>query len=171
MKLKQLLEVLFDSGYFTNDILDYDQLKKLKDHILKCDEFQDVEKLEFVKQPNFKNEITGRIMTTKSYKLCDETKFGGVCYIFSIEVTPEIYRSEAFHKPVKDGACITPTMYNPFNFEPVKYICVEFNPESIWNTSDTNKKDELIKRFMNVLKSPEEYLVKGQREFIIRGIL
>lgn len=83
-----------------------------------------------------------------------------------------MFDSQTIHNPVKDGACITPTIYDPKTFEPKRKICIEFSPEVKQDIidGDNKKTQELIELFTRVIKNPEEYRIKGIRSFLIRGI-
>jgi len=182
MKLKDLLKNLFEennkkiisSNYpFDMDVLNSEILKQIKEKLLECDEFKDVEKLEIIEIPDIEN-LNGKIVAAKSYKLSENFKFGKVCYLYSISQTPEIFEPNKIYDSVKDGACITPVMYDPLNFKPTRKICIECSPEDLQDDilkGENKKKDELINLFKIILENQEEYTVKGERGFVVRGII
>ncbi len=173
MKLKQLLQLLFEAGHFKDNILGPDILSKFKHHIMTCDEFRYVDTLEIPKTPVFKD-ITGKVLNSEQRKLTDDLEFEGTCYIYSIAASPILYNPDDMHKPVSNGACISPITYDPHFFIPKRKICIEFDVDAASesdNVFDYDKKNELLKIFTDVLNSPEKYIHLGYREFIIRGII
>lgn len=177
MKLNYLLTDLFElnkekSDFLKIDTLDYKHLLNIKQYLLDCDEFKNIKNFEILEIPDVENE-NGEIVQSKTFKLCDDVSFGDKCYIHSISISPEIFNPDTIHNPVKDGVCITPTVYDPLTLKPTRKICIEFSPEEIQDdlvNNDAKKKDELIELFKKVLESPDEYRIKGERSFIIRGI-
>jgi hypothetical protein len=98
-----------------------------------------------------------------------------------------MFDPKTMHTPVLDGACITPTMYDPTTFEPKKKIVLEFSPEmaqdkdiyAIGNPSmieDAEKNGESILRKQlhekldKILDNPENYQVKGEKGMFVRGL-
>lgn len=177
MKLNYLLTYLFGlnkekSVFVKIDTLDYKNLLNIKQYLLECDELKNIKNFEILEIPDVENE-NGKIINSKTFKLCDDVKFGDKCYIHSISVSPEIFNLATIHNPVKDGACVTPAVYDLLTLKPKLKICIEFSPEEIMDDlviNDGKKKEELIELFKRVLESPEEYRVKGERSFFIRGI-
>jgi hypothetical protein len=93
--------------------------------------------------------------------------------ILSIVLTPEIYDPNVLTKPVKDGAAITPAFYDPTNFEPYKRIILEFSPERMQDGISNNEeiiRQELHDLLDKVFNNPKDYLVKGERAVLVRGI-
>jgi hypothetical protein len=177
MKLENLLTDLFElnngkTDFPKIDTLDSKNLLNIKQYLLDCDELKNIKNFDIIEMPYLENEM-GEIIETKTFKLTDGVKFGSKCYIQSISISPEIFNPDTIYTPVKDGACITPTMYDPLSFKPKKKICIEFSPEEIQDdliNGESKKKEELIELFKKVLDSPDEYRVKGKRSFMIRGI-
>ncbi|MFW5847304.1 MAG: hypothetical protein ACOCVF_00095 [bacterium] len=163
MKLKNLLKVIFEENPDVN-IITGEDLGKYKDSILKCNELKDVKNFNIILSPI--NNTKDNTKTASTYKVCDNMYFGENFYLYSIEKSPKIY------DPVKDGACITPILYRPIDFSPYKKICIEFLPENSFATNhDISRTDkmELYELFEKILNSPEEYLSKGEYEYMIRG--
>jgi hypothetical protein len=179
MKLKELLDQIFkDSPIQTNQfgLTDYtlygsQALEPLKDKLLECDELKNLHSLRFVDTPTFR--AGDEIYIVETYKLTDVSKFNGAGVILSIALTPEMYDPNVLTKPVKDGAAISPVFYNATNFEPFKRIVLEFSPERIQDgitNHDNIIKQELHDLLDKVLDNPKDYLVKGERAVLVRGI-
>jgi hypothetical protein len=179
MKLKELLDQIFkDNPIPTNKfgISDYtlygsQTLEPLKDKLLECDELKNLYSLRFVDTPTFR--AGDETYTVETYKLMDVSKFKGAGVILSIALTPEMYDPNVLIKPVKDGAAISPTFYNPTNFEPYKRILLEFSPER--KQDGISNHEEIVRQELHdlldkVLDNPEDYRVKGERSVLIRGI-
>lgn len=182
MKLKELLEDVFKDG----EIKPYDallsigiknytlygekELSVIKEKLLECEEFSEVTELEFVSTPVIS--VDGNPLVAQSLKINDGTKIKGKCYLLSVMYTPEMYDPKSINEPVKDGASITPTLYNPQTFEPNKKIVLSFSPERPANemASEELLRQELHDLLDKVLDSPEEYKVKGIRGILIRGV-
>jgi len=163
---------LFEMNKEKLDFLDHECLLNIKQYLLECDDLKTIENFDIIEIPDVENE-KGEIIESKYFKLTDDTKFGNKCYIHSINMSPEVFNLDTIHNPVKDGACITPTIYDPQSFKPTRKICIEFSPEEIQDdlvNNEGNKKEKLIELFKNVLDSPEDYRVKGERFFMVRGI-
>ena len=102
--------------------------------------------------------------------LSEKTKFKGDFKLYSIGFTPVLYSPEEIYKPIKNGACITPTIYNPETFTPYKKIVIEYSPESSWDEDENEFKDKLINLFKDILDNPKDYHVKGKKGILLRGI-
>jgi hypothetical protein len=179
MKLKELLDEIFKDGPIpTNQfgMSDYalygsEKLEPLKDKLLECDEFKNLYSLRFVDAPTFR--AGDEVYVVETYKLTDDIKFIGSGVILSIALTPEMYDPNVLLKPVKDGAAISPTFYNPTNFEPYKRIVLEFSPERMQDGISNHEeivRQELHDLLDKVLDNPKDYLVKGERAVLVRGI-
>jgi hypothetical protein len=179
MKLKELLDEIFKDGPIqTNQfgLTDYtlygsQTLEPLKDKLLECDEFKNLHSLRFVDTPTFR--AGDEVYVVETYKLMDVSKFKGAGVILSIALTPEIYDPNILFKPVKDGAAITPSFYDPTNFEPYKRIILEFSPERIQDGISNHEeiiRQELHDLLDKVLDNPEDYRVKGERSVLVRGV-
>lgn len=179
MKLKKLLIDLFDDEQFEserqfkvdNTLYGENELKKYESQILDCDEFKECSELKLVSVPVFLD--GGKSKQVQTYKLTEDTKFKGKAYILSIGLTPKMYDPSRFGKPVKDGANITPTLYNPTNFKPYKQILLTFSPERK-NDGITNHesivRQELHDLLDKVLDNPKSYEIESERRVIVRGI-
>ena len=171
MKLKELLMLLYDAGQFNNDgIMNSDSLKRVKHHIMTCDEFKDTKELVFVKLPIWKDPVNGKSYQAKQYKLTDDLKFGHTVHLQSISITPEMYDPYCWLGDKLDGsAIITPIIYNPETFEAKRHIVIEYDARNE-NFTDTEKLN-LLERLKRVLDNPNDYRIKGRRDFIIRGLI
>ena len=170
MKLKELVDDIFKDSpvkYGEKELLEY------KEKLLECDEFSEVEELHYMSLPFITN---NKILNAQSLKINGDTKIKGKCYLLSVMYTPEMFDPTTFNKPVKDGAAITPIVYDPTTFEPKRSILLSFSPErkQEFPPSEFNG-EELIRQELhdlldNVIDNPDEYIVKGTRGLIIRGI-
>jgi len=180
MKLKELLTEIFGEkpnldGTFGFDGLTLygrDNLSQYKERILQCDEFSECTELNFMNMPMIlSNDDTP--LKAESYKLVEGQKFKGVCYLLSLALTPEVFNPDTLHTPVKDGACITPLVYNPETFKPLRKIVLEYNPERAQDgivDGDYELKMEMKDLLDKVLDNPYDYQVKGERGVIVRGV-
>ena len=146
-------------------------LEPIKDKLLEFPEFSGLTSIEILDTPVF--EIDGEPKVIPTYKLGDVLKFEGKGYLLSLFFTPEIFNPENLNKPVKDGACITPLVYDPITFEPKKKIVIEFSPERAQDMEfldqDAVLRQELHDLLDKILNNPEEYTVKGERHVMLRG--
>jgi len=179
MKLKKLLIDLFDNEHFEserqfkvdNTLYGENELKRYERQILACDEFKECSELKLVSVPVFSD--NGKSKQVQTYKLTEDTKFKGKVYLLSVGLTPKMYDPSRFGKPVKDGANISPTLYNPTNFEPYKKILLTFSPERK-NDGITNHeaviRQELHDILDKVLDNPKSYEMESERGVLVRGI-
>jgi hypothetical protein len=97
-----------------------------------------------------------------------------------------MYDPKKMYEPVLDGACITPTMYDPTTFEPKKKIVLEFSPEfaqdqyiyglgspsmieAAEKNGETIIRKQLHETLDKILDNPENYQVKGEKGLLVRG--
>lgn len=180
MKLKELLTEIFGEtpkndyqfGFDGLTLYGRDNLEQYKDRILQCDEFSECTELNFMNMPMIlSNDDTP--LKAESYKLVEGQKFKGVCYLLSLALTPEVFNPDTIHTPVKDGACITPLVYNPETFKPLRKIVLEYNPERAQDgivDGDYELKMEMKDLLDKVLDNPYDYQVKGERGVLVRGV-
>ena len=179
MKIKELLDVVFKDGPVKHEnfnITDYclygkKHLEHIKEEILKCEEFSECTELTILDNPAYEND--GKSCKVQTYKVIEGQKFGGKGFLLSISLSPEIFNPETIHKPVKDGACITPTLYDPLTFEPTKKIVLQFSPERVQDGISNNVEvigQELHDLLDKVLDNPQDYQIKGERSVLVRGI-
>jgi hypothetical protein len=185
-ELKELLTNTFGENVsYPNDQFRKLELEPLKEELLKCDEFSECDEIVIMKYPVTLDENNNSI-ETKTYKVVPNQKFKGKCYLLSLALTPEMFDPKKIHEPVLDGACITPTIYDPETFEPKKKIVLEFSPEVAQDQyiyglgspsmiEDAEKNGEVILRKQlhetldKILDNPENYQIKGEKGVMVRG--
>ncbi len=198
MKLKELINEILSSGELKNkkgfavkvegltDSTIYgEELEPYLERIKQCEEFSECDEIVIMKFP-VTTDDRGNSVSTKTYKIVPQQKFKGKCYLLSLSLTPEMYDPKKIHEPVLDGACITPTLYNPETFTPKKKIVLEFSPEaskdqsiyalgnpSMINDLENNHQEQLRKKLHETLDkvfdNPEMYQVKGEKGVMVRG--
>jgi hypothetical protein len=192
MKLEDLIKNVFDDraniiknegsestlkdiliGTSFDSVLNSVDLEKIKDELLKTDAFSECEDLEIVHHPIFKLG-EDKVLTTQTHRYGEDIKYRGKCYLYSISLTPEMYDPSKMLEPVKNGAAISPAIYNPMTFEPTKHILLTWSPEMAMDLSvtkdETTLRNDIHKLLDDVLDNPEEYRMKGTRHIMIRGV-
>jgi hypothetical protein len=177
MKLKELIEIVElsrnDNGLYMDNLLYGKNLEKYKKIIMNTDEFKECDSLEILEHPLVKDK-NGEILTTSTVKLSDVMTFKGKCYLLSLTLTPEMYDPIKAFEPVKNGASISPTVYDPMTFEPRKHILLTWSPEMAQDLLGTNNegtlRNDIHKLLDDVLNNPEEYKTKGFRGILVRGL-
>ena len=183
MKLKEFLEVALlgkkdnpnqYNGSFVDETCLYgNELDKYKNNIKECDEFAKCDSLDILTMPLVKGN-DDKIYTSNTVKLSDLMEFKGKCYLLSLALTPEMYDPSQLIKPVKNGAAMGPTMYDPLTFEPRKRILLTWSPEmvqDILNIDTEQEQRHIIHNLLDdVLDNPEEYKTKGFRGILVRGL-
>ena len=154
-------------------ILNSKVLEEVKDELLKLDVFSECDDLEIVHYPTFKVG-EDKVLTTQIHKYSERIKYKGKCYLYNISLTPELYDPSKMLEPVKNGAAISPAIYNPMTFEPTKHILLTWSPEMAQDLSvtkdETTLRNDIHKLLDDVLDNPEEYRMKGTRHIMIRGV-
>ena len=179
MKLKEFLEIALigeknDSNLgFEENVIYGGNLDKYKHLIKECDEFAKCDSLDILTTPIVKGK-NGELFTTHTIKLSDLMEFKGKCYLLSLGLTPEMYDPNQLIRPVKNGASMGPTIYDPLTFEPRKHILLTWIPEMVQDILglDTEKEQRQVihKLLDDVLDNPEEYKTKGIRGVFVRGL-
>ena len=177
MKLKELIEIVElsrnDNGLYMDNLLYGKNLEKYKKIIMNTDEFKECDSLEILEHPLVKDK-NGEILTTSTVKLSDVMTFKGKCYLLSLTLTPEMYDPIKAFEPVKNGASISPTVYDPMTFEPRKHILLTWSPEMAQDLLGTNNegtlRNDIHKLLDDVLDNPKEYQTKGFRGVLVRGL-
>ena len=184
MKLKEFLEValiskkdnpMLTNDKFTDETCFYgNELDKYEKIIKECDEFAKCDSLDILTMPLVKGKYPDKIYTTNTIKLSDLMEFKGRCYLLSLGLTPEMYDPNQLIKPVKNGAAIGPTIYDPSTFEPRKHILLTWSPEMAQDMSGTNNeltlRNDIHKLLDDVLDNPDEYKTKSFRGILVRGL-
>ena len=154
-----------------------DSLMLFRDMLYETDEFRNVTQLNIVRTPAFTEIQNNTDLTALSYIAKQGMEFTGIAYLYSISLTPETYNPSELYKEVKNGAAITPTLYDHIRFTPYKYITLKIDPECDMNSTLINNVDyeitarERLHNLLNdILDNPEEYRQKGKRRIVIRGV-
>ena len=149
------------------------ELEKYKKIIKECDEFAKCDSLDILTMPLVKGE-NDKIYTTETINLSDLMEFKGRCYLLSLSLTPEMYDPNQLVKTVKNGAAISPTLYDPMTFEPRKHIILTWSPEMaqdmVGMNNESTLRNDIHKLLDDVLNNPEEYKTKGTRHVLVRGL-
>lgn len=177
MKLKEFIEIVDLTKQKTDDCLNSllygKDLEKYKDIILSTDEFKECDSLEILDKPLVSSK-NGETLISQTIKLSDVMKFRGKCYLLSLDFTPVMYNPNQVLKPVKNGAAIGPTIYDPTTFQPEKYILLSWSPEMVQDLTGSNDektiRNNLHKLLDDVLDNPDEYKTKGFRGILVRGL-
>lgn len=181
--LKQPEQILVGK-YGHDTIYGKEQLEKIRELISEDETFKGCDEINFLSYPVVEVTKTPiipdsllqeekKVMMVKTYKWEEGLKFSGKAYILSLALTPKMYDPSQILKPIKNGAGLSPVLYNPENFEPVKKIILEFSPDrpqdGITNHEEVIRQ-ELHDLLDKVLDNPENYLMEGKRGLLIRGI-
>jgi len=179
MKLKEFLEIALigekneSNLRFEENVIYGGNLNKYKHLIKECDEFAKCDSLDILTMPIVKG-VDDKIYSSNTVKLSDLMEFKGRCYLLSLALTPEMYDPSQLIKPVKNGAAMGPTMYDPLTFEPRKRILLTWSPEmvqDILNIDTEQEQRQIIHNLLDdVLDNPEEYKTKGFRGILVRGL-
>ena len=184
MKLKEFLEVAllgkkdnpnqYNETFVDETCLYGKELDKYKNIIKECDEFAKCDSLDILTMPLVKGKNNDKIYTPHTIKLSDLMEFKGRCYLLSLGLTPEMYDPNQLIRPVKNGAAMGPTIYDPSTFEPRKHILLTWSPEMAQDVSGANDeltlRNDIHKLLDDVLDNPEEYKTKGLRGVLVRGL-
>lgn len=177
MKIKDLLKKHFEVVNLPSEyIIQSKNLQKLKQEILTCDEFSKVDNLYFMDRPS-ENDKEGNTITTKTILLGEDTQFIGDFYLYSIQITPEIFDAGSFMDPVKDGCSLTPVLYNPQTFLPIRKMIIGFELDKFDNSVEflniandiTPYKKYIHEMVDKIIDNHKEYTKKGKRAILLRG--
>jgi hypothetical protein len=181
MKLQELIKEILESEDFQRKenqfgILDEtiygEELIPYVDRIKQCDEFSECDEIVIMKYPVTLDENNNTI-SSETYKVGPNQKFKGKCYLLSLALTPVMYDPKKMYDPILDGACITPTIYDPQTFEPKKKIIIEFSPEVLQEEEkdgENELKNKLHETLDKIFENPELYQAKGEQGVLVRGI-
>jgi hypothetical protein len=177
MKLKELIEIVElskkEDDLYMDNTLYGENLDKYKHLIKECDEFAKCDSLEILTMPLVKGK-NDEIYTSQTIKISDLMEFKGKCYLLSLGLTPEMYDPSQLIIPVKNGAAMGPTIYDPSTFEPRKHILLTWSPDVTQDLSGTNNEEtlrnDIHKLLDDVLDNPDEYKTKGFRGVYVRGL-
>lgn len=176
MKLIDLLKERFPTwddfprGGYGDAILSSKILELLLPDLQKCNEFKNARLIiaHMPVLPDVDDNVT-TVITMHNHLLYDDTEYRGKCYLYSINLTPELYDPFSTHKPVKDGCAITPVMYDPKYFIPYKEIVL--NQTVGMCADDSEMRASLHKKLDMILDNPKDYQVTGHRGVMIRGYM
>ena len=184
MKLKEFLEVAllgkkdnpnqYNETFVDETCLYGKELDKYKNIIKECDEFAKCDSLDILTMPLVKGK-NDEIYTSQTIKISDLMGFKGKCYLLSLGLTPEMYDPSQLIRPVKNGAAMGPTIYDPSTFEPRKHILLTWTPEKAQDlfegiNNEETLRNDIHKLLDDVLDNPEEYKTKGIRGILVRGL-
>jgi len=185
MDIKQFLEICFknESEYLgVNGFgsLPAELLKKpeIKEMLLQCDEFQDVDDLFIVDHLTFGintykswkladvDEAGSKVVSTNTYLLYEKTKFKKAVFLYSIGLTPGMYDESELFQPVKDDLLTYSAM--PKDLKSQKAITVFFSPEDIQDNPE--KIEELKTKLQKAIENPKKYEPKKKYGVMLRGM-
>ena len=164
MKLKDLLKEALLYPTFNSDTTEImgETLQQIKDSLLKCEEFIDVDELVLLDAPRLITETKSLVCTTM--KIGSNTKFKKRAYVYSIYLSSTCFNIDSLSVAFENGANILPKLYDTSNMDFIGNIILQYNPK------DENYKENLHKLLNDVLEDPEKYESIGERSIMIRGI-
>lgn len=177
MKLKELMIQLYDDNIIRDmnapqlGMLHGKPLKLFKDKILECDEFKTCTKLNIVDLPAFlDNEEQSRVVS--SMKIGDNINYDiGECYLYSINLTPEIFDLSKHVVIINNKGGITPIIYDPISFNPRRLLVLNsrVDLDDLLENKTEFVRELLHKNLDEMLDNPEQHLFKGDKYVIVRG--
>jgi len=162
MKLTELLKTVFKDDITKEYRLGPNELKLIKDQLLLCDEFKNVDELIIMEAPNgeFKNKDESTfVVNSYTTKLMKDTKYKGTCYLYNITLSPKFYLD--FLATQKNGIGLIYNLFDLNKNEPFNFLKVAFKT-----------KEELkfkLENLLNDFDSLDQYDLPEQRNIIIRG--
>jgi hypothetical protein len=181
MKLREFLEKAFQYGpltygSFTDYVLKGDVLKECIPQLLECDEFKDVTNIKVVDTPSYWDDSIEGIRQNKiiqTYNLLKDECLCGDIILYIVGFLPPVYDIKDLLNPVKNGCSISPTLYSPEDFLPIKKIMLSYSPEIIADDihiSEYQYRKKIHDILDDILDHQEEYLMKERNKGIfIRG--
>jgi hypothetical protein len=160
MKLLEIIEPLFESGILIDNTLIRDNLKLIKNLILKCDEFKDVTELVISGQP---------CARTATFKLNENFSFKGVVKIVSFHRSPPLFDKDILNnsKLIKDNASISPCFHKPDSIFSV-------NRRIIMDIDLNSLRDKGVNQYLNILNdiliNSKDYEHPPFYNYMIRGV-
>lgn len=147
------------------------QLKKVEAELIKYFEFS---RIVWMELPSGLTEDGARTIFAQSLQvgLGNPKHTDKIGYIYTISFTPLIYDLSTINTPVKDGCVMSPTIYDPVTFEPIRSITLTWSPEIVQDYPNVDAeefvKQTLINKLIKVLSNPDDYKPEGFRGCIIR---
>lgn len=181
MKLREFLEKAFQYGpiqydKFSDYILRGDALRFCIPHLLECEEFKDVTNIKVVDTPGYWDDSIEGISQNKlvkTYHLLKDECLSGDIILYSIGFLPPVYNINDLLTPVKNGCSVSPALYSPEDFLPIKKIMLSYSPEMIADDihiSEYQYRKKIHDILDDILDHQEEYLMKErQKGIVIRG--
>jgi len=166
MKLKELLQTIFENDISKEYQLKPEDLKLIKNQLLQCDEFKNVDELIIMDAPNgeFKNKDNSTFnVHAFVHKFMKDTKYKGTCYLYYIGLSPGIYNRPL--DQVKNNIGFIPSLINPHTFESEKIITISV-------PVDSNKEQikTILLNLVDDLDNLKEYTLPQGRNIVIRGL-
>ena len=166
MKLNELLKNAFTkSDLDQNYHLGSKELKVIKEALLQCEEFKDVDELIIMDAPSseFKNKDGSTFnIHSNTTKLMKDTKYKGTCYLYSISLSPCFY--SRLLATVKNNVGFIPAIINPNTYETEKIITVAVPVDS-----EKEQIKTILLNLANDLDNINEYALPQERSIGIRG--
>lgn len=157
----------------------YNDLKKIYDKLQNCDEFFEchliLNEMPYVLR-TIDNVVTNK--TVNTHVLYEGNEYTGSAYLNDISLTPIMYDPADINVPVYDGCTISPVMYNPENFKPLRKILLHYDVEQTKlidgrfqeRLSENEMREKLHKKLDDLLDNTKKYETKGMRGIMLRGL-
>ena len=175
MKIKEFIS---DLSEISDGNIKSKGLERIKDILLyHTEEFNDVKELIIIDTPSMKD-VDENIYDSVTILVKEDTKLTGRVYLYEIYLTPPMWDIKSFTTPVKNGASISPVIYDEIDFSPNRRIMLSWSPEMAQDlTTMTNNhiledglRILLHETLDDILDNPKDYMYDGTRSVIIRGI-
>ena len=141
-----------------------------------CEEFKDVTNIKVVDTPGYWDDSIEGISQNKlvkTYHLLKDECLSGDIILYSIGFLPPVYNINDLLTPVKNGCSVSPALYSPEDFLPIKKIMLSYSPEMIADDihiSEYQYRKKIHDILDDILDHQEEYLMKErQKGIVIRG--
>ncbi len=147
-------------------------LETMVKELKQCDEFKDsnlvIAPYPVMPDPHKK----GDTISMWSYRLHQDVRFSGICYLYSINLTPKMFEMSDLIRPVKDGCVLSPEVMDEDTFKYIKKVGLSFNAydeQGIQRPTDLIK-EQLKLKIDQIFDDPESYTPQGHRSIILRGM-
>lgn len=162
--------------FLKDGIITHEILEKYKKELAQCDEFKEASHIGFMEFPVIQDTY-GVTKGAVSVNLSENHVFHGYVILNSIlaKKVPGGGSISDFMKYGKNNnPIITPVYYNIETFNPVKYIILNFNPETTQDKYSLGEENEirikLTEQLNNVLDSPADYEMNSEYVITLRGL-
>jgi len=175
MKIKEFIS---DLSEISDGNIKSKGLERIKDILLyHTEEFNDVKELIIIDTPSMKD-VDENIYDSVTISVKEDTKLTGKVYLYEIYLSPLTWDVKSFTTPVKNGASISPVIYDEIDFSPNRRIMLSWSPAMAQDlTTMTNNhiledglRILLHETLDDVLDNPKDYMYDGTRSVMIRGI-